>query len=1013
MFQATTAYKFVGVGIFSFMRLLSVLPHTYRPFCVSLAAPLLALGAVAAEDSTTTHATAQAVLQARCVECHGPDAQESNLRLDSRAGMFRGGDFGPAAVAGKAERSEILRRVKTNNPAQMMPPDGDRLAIDEIAALTAWIDAGAPWPGSENDVADEKHDPRLDHWAWQAITDPPVPTGVATFSRLPGVEAERNPIDFFIRARLATEGLEPAAEADKRTLIRRLSFDLTGLPPTPEEIASFINDPDPQAYEDLVERLLASPRYGERWARHWLDVVHYGDTHGYDKDKPRPNAWPYRDYVIRAFNTDTPYARFIEEQVAGDVLFADTADGHEATGFIAAGPWDLIGHREVPETKTDGKIARHLDRDDMVANTIGTFCSVTIHCAQCHNHKFDPITQDDYYSLQAVFAAIDRDDRRYSTDPSVTRLADSLEARKRSLESRRDSLQKAISPHLRELEQQIANPAKRGGENPTAAFGYHSGISPRQDATKWVQLDLGERRDIREVTLFPCFDDFNNIGGGFGFPVRYRIEISDDPEFTAPGIVVADHTAADVPNPGTTPQVATVAASGRYLRITATKLATRQNDSIFALAEVRVLDAQGGNVASAAVVTALDSIEAAPRWQRTNLIDGLSPAEGTGSVEALEAKRADLFAKAKDPSQVDDYREVLADLKGVVDEQKALPPLKVVYAASTQIRKGVPRTIHVLSRGNVLAATHEVGPGALSLVEGIESRFDLPADHAEGARRVALARWLTDRRNPLTWRSIVNRVWQYHFGNGIVETSSDFGSMGGEPSHPQLLDWLAIRFRDGGGSLKDLHRLIVTSATYRQRSQSRPASAAVDGENRLLWRQNRQRLEAEAIRDAVLATAGTLDLTMGGPGWQDFKVEHPQHSPHYRYDLADPTDRSTWRRGVYRFIVRSQTQPFMTVLDCADPSMRVEKRNESLSALQALALLNNGFMVVQAEAFAKRVKRDAGDDPAAQVRRAVVLAIGREPTPEEAAELSALTLAHGLANTCRAIFNLNEFSFVD
>ena len=963
------------------------------------------------------HVAARALLLDRCTDCHGADGAESGLRLDSRAGLLRGGDFGPAVVLGKGATSELIRRVTSGNADEVMPPDGPRLSADEVAALTAWIDAGAAWPGSDDAALEEAPDPRLDHWAWQPVAKPDVPVAVAAFADLPGVEAARNPIDLFVRAKLAEQGLEPTPRADRRTLIRRLAFDLTGLPPTPEEVEAFVHDENPQAYEQLVTRLLDSPRYGERWARHWLDVVHYGDTHGYDKDKLRPNAWPYRDYVIRALNADKPYARFIEEQVAGDVLYPETADGYEATGFIAAGPWDHIGHREVPETKTDGKIARHLDRDDMVANTIGSFCSVTVHCAQCHNHKFDPITQDDYYSLQAVFAAIDREDRKYSTDPAVMERAASLEARQKSLESRRDSLQKSISPKLREIEQKIANPTKRTGKNPTAAFGYHSGITAKQDSEKWVQLDLGKQQDLAEVKLFPCYDDFNNIGGGFGFPLRYRVEVSDEPAFTAATTVV-DHTAADVANPGTTPQAFTKTLTGRYLRVTATKLAPRQNDFIFALAEIEVRGSDGSNLAAGATVTSLDSIEAGPRWQRTNLIDGHSPAKGDSSLEALQAERDKLFAAAEKPAEVEEYRQVRAELEQVTAEQRALPPMKVVFAAATRVRKGVPRTIHLLSRGNVNSPTHEVDPGTLSLLEkvepvSLESRFNLADDHAEGDRRVALARWLTDPGNPLTWRSIVNRVWQYHFGTGIVATANDFGRMGDSPSHPLLLDWLATQFREGGGSLKDLHRLIVTSATYRQQSRSRADFASVDAGNRLLWRQNRQRLEAEAIRDAVLAAAGTLDLTMGGPGWQDFKIEHPQHSPHYRYDLADPADRATWRRGVYRFIVRSQTQPFMTVLDCADPSMRVEKRTESLSALQALALLNNGFMVVQAEQFADRVRGEAGDDPAAQVQRAFTLALGRQPDAAETADLVALTQAHGLANTCRAIFNLNEFSFVD
>ena len=1007
----------------------------FHPLSGAFVAVFLAVSpiAIAAEPSTAAkpgasptddvHVAARAVLEARCIECHGPDAQESNLRLDSRAGILRGGDFGPAAVDGKAERSELLRRIKTSNPEQMMPPDGERLAAEDAAALAAWVEAGLPWPGREEEPADATaRDPRLDHWAWQPIAKPAVPPAVKEFATRPGVERDRNPIDFFVRAKLAEQGLTPSPAADRATLIRRLSFDLTGLPPTPDEIATFVDDPDPQAYEKLVDRLLASPRYGERWARHWLDVVHYGDTHGYDKDKPRPHAWPYRDYCIRAFNTDKPYARFIEEQVAGDVLYADTLDGYEATGFIAAGPWDFIGHNEVPETNTDCKITRHLDRDDMVANTIGTFASVTINCAQCHNHKFDPITQDDYYSLQAVFAALDREDKPYHADPAVREAHAAVTARKATLEKRQKELEAAIAkaagPRLAELNKAIAaKPAAKGG-NPGDAFGYHSAVTSSPDEAKWLQLDLGREHDFREIVLYPCYDDFNSIGAGFGFPPRYRVEVSNDPTFAADATVVSAHETADAPSPGTVPQRLATTAKGRYVRITATRLAPRKNDFIFALAEIRVIAADGKDLAGGAVVTSLDSIEAPPRWQRKNVVDGQSPHVAVDEVAALKAEREELLAKTRDPAVAAELDQVKADLKTVDEERKQLPVMNTVYAATARKRGGTPRSIHVLSRGNVLSPTHEVGPGALSLLEAVEpvaleSRFGLPADHAEGDRRVALARWLADPKNPLTWRSIVNRVWHYHFGQGIVATPSDFGRMGSPPSHPGLLDWLATEFRDGGGSLKPLHRLIVSSATYRQSSADIEAYAAIDSDNAFVWRQNRRKLEAEAVRDAVLAVAGTLDLTMGGPGWQDFKIEHPQHSPHYRYDLADPEDTSTWRRGVYRFIVRSQTQPFMTVLDCADPSMLVEKRNQSISALQALAFLNNGFMTTQARHFAARVEREAGSDSAAQVDTAMRLALGRPATADERAALVPLTEAHGLANTCRAILNLNEFSFVD
>jgi mono/diheme cytochrome c family protein len=987
------------------------------PLVVWLAA-VVWLGGQSATRGEEAHAVAQNLILSRCVECHGVDAQESNLRLDSRAAILKGGDFGPAAVAGKADTSELVRRVKTTNPEQMMPPDGERLPAEEVAALAAWIDAGLPWPGREAEPEGESvRDPRLDHWAWQPIVKPAVPAAVAEFAMRPGVERERNQIDFFIRAKLAEKQLAPSPVADRATLIRRLSFDLTGLPPTSEEIEAFVADTDPQAYETLVDRLLASPRYGERWARHWLDVVHYGDTHGYDKDKPRPNAWPYRDYVVRSLNADKPYARFIEEQVAGDVLYPDTLDGQQAIGFIAAGPWDLIGHTEVPETKTDGKIARHLDRDDMVANTIGTFAGVTIHCAQCHAHKFDPITQDDYYSLQAVFAALDREDRPYHADPAVRAAHASVAGRKAAVEKRQKDLEAAITkaagPRLAELDKAIAaKPAAKGG-NPGDEFGYHSAISSSPDAVKWLQLDLGRETALTEIVLCPCYDDFNGIGAGFGFPLRYRMEVSNDPAFATGVTVVSAQDAADVPSPGTVPQRVATTATARYVRITATKLAPRNNDFIFALAEVRVTAADGKDVAAGSVVTSLDSIEAPPRWQRRNVVDGQSPHAAADELAALKAERNELLATTRDEKIEADLTEVKAELEAIEAERKQLPVMQTVYAATARQRGGTPRTIHVLSRGNVLSPAHEVGPGALALVDALQSRFDLPPSHAEGDRRAALAHWLADPRNPLTWRNIVNRVWHYHFGQGIVATPSDFGRMGAPPTHPELLDWLAVEFRDGGGSLKPLHRLIVTSATYRQSAASVPEFAAIDSGNQSLWRQNRRKLEAEAVRDAVLAVAGTLDLTMGGPGWQDFKIEHPAHSPHYRYDLADPEDKATWRRGIYRFIVRSQTQPFMTVLDCADPSMRVEKRNQSISALQALALLNNGFMTTQARHFAARVEREIGGDPVSQVDHAIRLALGRPATAEERTALVSLTEAHGLANTCRAILNLNEFSFVD
>ncbi len=907
-----------------------------------------------------------------------------------------------------------------------------------------------------------------DWWSLKPLVRPAVP---ATANRRLPIA---NPVDAFICAKLAEKNLQPSPEAEPRVLIRRLYFDLLGLPPTPDEVEAFVREcslshsptfpPAPArageqvrkrksvtpAYARLVDKLLASPHYGERWARHWLDVVHYGDTHGYDKDKPRPNAWPYRDYVIRAFNEDRPYARFIQEQIAGDVLFPGTRDGVEALGFIAAGPWDLIGHAEVPESKIDGKIARHLDRDDMVANTMQTFNSLTVGCAQCHDHKFDPIPQRDYYRLHAIFAALDRADKKYFADAKLTARFAELEHQQRTLTAKRTALETklktAAGKELESLDQQIEAASKaKGGLRPE--YGYHSAISPAQEAAKWVQVDLGRSVVIDRVVLRPCYDDFNTIGAGFGFPVRFKVEAGDDAQLKSGVMSIADKTAADVTNPGTAPQTfKSTGATARFLRITATKLAPRQNDFIFALAELQVFDTTGSNVALKAAVTAPDSIEAAPRWRKTNLTDDIAPgADNSGELVELRAKRDALLAKATDDKTRAELAALAKDLEQVAAELKTFPKPDVVYAgtvhygtgafAGTGPAGGKPRVIQVLHRGDVKQPKDEVAAGAPGYLTGLPGEFALPAGHSEGERRAALAKWLSSPDNPLTWRSLVNRVWQYHFGRGLVETPNDFGRMGALPTHPELLDWLAVEFRDSGGSLKKLHKLIVTSATYRQASvaadvrrltsqsaigsrqsaieQSLLTSAAtLDSENRLLWRQNRRKLDAEAVRDATLFVAGKLDPKMGGPAFQDFIVEKPEHSPHYEYHLHDPEDPKSHRRSVYRFLVRSQTQPFMTTLDCADPSMQVGKRNESVSALQALALLNNGLMVTMSKHFAAKLDAGGGDLNA-KVDRAFREALARAPSAEEKANLTAYARQHGLANACRVLFNLNEFAFVD
>ncbi|YCM46283.1 DUF1553 domain-containing protein [Verrucomicrobiaceae bacterium 227] len=795
-------------------------------------------------------------------------------------------------------------------------------------------------------------------WSLRALVRPEVPNGSA-----------QNVVDRFVQEKQRELGLTGAKKADRRVLARRLAFDLWGMPMAISRVEAFVKDDREEAYEELVDELLASPRYGERWGRHWLDVVHFGETHGYDKDQPRENAWRYRDYVIRSLNEDKPYERFVREQLAGDVLWPGTEDGIVGPGFLSAGPWDLIGHKEVSEEKIDGRVARHLDRDDMVMSTMNVFCSLTVQCAQCHDHKADPVTMEDYYSLQAVFAALDRADREYDLDQETG------EKRAR------------LKEELREVKG-VLNALGGAGNG----LGYHSQVAKEQDVEKWVQVDLGKVVSLDRVTLRGAkeygFEDF-------GFPHRFRVEVSELEDFRE-SFILRDGTGGDFERPGAEPIVIEGAeVRGRYVRLVATKLWSRRKagealsgDWIFALGGMEVVGA--GKVMPLVGITALDSIEAMPRWGKGNLV-----IMGGSRREELDG-----------------------EVKRIAGELKALPEARVAYVATVHHGSGnfvgrgalggTPREVRVLDRGDVTRPLGVVQPGTVPGIVGQSGRFELKDGHSEGERRVALAEWMVNRGNGLTWRSIVNRVWQGHFGMGLVETANDFGRLGATPSHPKLLDWLAVEFRDGGGSFKNLHRLLVTSATYQQESQGDLANESRDGSNRFLWRQNRRRMEAEAIRDTVLMAAGKMNLKMGGPSFQDFVIEKPQHSPHYLYEKADPNDEATHRRSVYRFLVRSQPQPLMEALDCADPSLLVEKRGETTTALQALAMMNSSFVVTMAGHFARRIEEEED-----VVGAAIKLALGRAATSEEREVLGGYAEQHGLTAMCRVIFNLSEFGYVD
>jgi Protein of unknown function (DUF1549)/Protein of unknown function (DUF1553)/Planctomycete cytochrome C len=971
------------------------------------------------DESVFFHEQIEPLLRKHCFECHSHTSgtMEGGLALDWRSGWELGGSRGPTIQPGDPESSLLVKAIRHTDPELKMPED--KLSEHEISLLTQWVSAGAFDDRRAQPDLSFRPD-SLDWWSLRPLQRPVVPG-----------DPSEHPIDAFIQARLRREGLESSSEADRRTLIRRVTYDLTGLPPTPEEVESFETDVDLLAYEKLVDRLLASPRYGERWARHWLDTIHFADSHGFEHDIPRNHAWRFRDYVIASFNRDTPWPRFIREQLAADYFFPGETSLIPALGFLGAGTFDLSAFSTAPVTFD------YLDRDDLVTQTMAAFVSTTANCARCHAHKFDPISQEDYYSLQAVFAGVLKGDLAYD-EASETARARSHWTALQDAARRRDPkvlLAAENTPLVAKwITEQRPGPRWTPLECETFLSTDGSSISRQKDGL----LVAGGTRPDRDTYLVSATTTLSRI--------------------TAFHLEVVDHDSLPMRGPG------------------------RQDNGNFHLSEFEIQCFEPGEERSVPVkfrrATADFNQEG---WSIERAMDGdaatawgIHPAIGQSHVAVFELESpialrpgsklsfllrqlhgnghligAFRLAATDDDavplellplevstalavaegSRTDEQRTAIAAhvlQRFAAESLQKLPPQSVVYAAASAVNIPAgegqlqahaipsPKVVNILERGDFAKPGDVARPGALSALAHLPSRFVLRDPSQEAERRAQLAEWIADPGNSLTYRSIVNRVWHYHFGLGLCSTPSDFGRMGSAPSHPELLDWLAVWFRDDAhGSLKQLHRLIVTSKAYRQSSQDRIEPAKMDRDNRWVWRQNRQRLDAESFRDFTLAVAGALDFSMGGPGLQCFSQKKgPQITPTLNYSEFDWNSPGAGRRSIYRFVWRGIPDPFMEQLDFPDLGLLAPVRGFSASSLQALALYNNDFVLHSSAALARRVEQE-GISLEDQVTRVVRLVWCRYPTPGELHELTEFARLNTLQGLCRVLLNSNEFLFVD
>lgn len=985
------------------------------------------------------------LLANRCLSCHNSTLKKGDLNLSKEAEARAGGENGAAISAGNPKDSLIWERIA----ADEMPPK-QPLSRDEKETLRQWIAQGAEWGTDPIDPFRHTTDSRAgyDWWSLQPISRPAVPA-------VRNADWPRNEIDHFILEGLEKEGITPGEQADPRTLLRRLYFDLIGLPPILREEGGRVKEEllgieidlmsllrDPAAYSAVVDRLLASPHYGERWARHWMDVIRFGESQGFERNRIRENAWRYRDWIIQAFNRGMPYDEFVRQQIAGDVLYPGDLDAMLATGFLVCGTWDQVGHNEgSPEMR---KAVRQDDLEDLVAAFGQSFLGLSINCARCHDHKFDPISQREYYQAAALLGGVTQEEKErqgISAKPSTeehrqwTKERDSSRHKLTAMEqSLRDKYGKTSGGSPIEGLQVLYLPEETSGktladrsavgnpldlvtgdkvrfasEKPAAKLIAAAKATNEFTVEVWLTAaKANQSGPARIITLSLDSGQRNFTLGqdGSRYDLRFRTTKTDQngmPSLASPdGAVVIQKThvaftfdlSGDVRCYVNGKQAASRNFGGDL---------SNWNDS-FRLALGNELSGDR-NWEGKLHFVAIYNKSLTPEQIARNFETESRDVRFGESLDKILAK-----ASSAEQSKYANLRNELQHL----DQTEPAPPFDGI--AHVVIPKQPP-VYHVLSRGDYRNPGDVVAPRGLQALSpgGLSDDFGLKPDAPEAERRAALARWVADPGNPLTPRVLVNRLWHYHFGRGIVDTPSDFGFVGGRPSHPRLLDWLAAKFVDGGWQIKEMHRLIVTSATYRQASNVRNETAsAKDAENRLLWRANSMRLEGEALRDAVLAVSRALNTKVGGASYRDMKVSGGVMGTNAEF--TDPTGEfteNTCRRTIYRLWARSGNNPMLESLDCPDPSVMFPRRTETMTPVQSLSLLNSSFMENCAKMFAERVRRDAGENIEGQIDEVYHLALGRGPQLRELELARNFLKKRPLEQLCLVLFNSNEFLFVE